>query len=83
MAQKFGNAMVDTILLVGGGVVGAGLALLFAPQSGKKSRVKIARFGKTVSRRGEKALRGFADDINDLAGSMGTMGNRVMKRVQW
>lgn len=81
MAHKFGNAMVDTLLMVGGGVVGAGLALLFAPQSGKKSRVKIAKFGKTVSRRGERALRGFADNMTEFADSMGSMGQRVMRRV--
>lgn len=81
MARKFGNAMVDTLLLVGGGVVGAGLALLFAPQSGKKSRVRIAKFSKTMSRRGEKALKGIADNVTDFADTMGTMGDRVMRRV--
>jgi gas vesicle protein len=73
--------MVDTLLMVGGGVVGAGIALLFAPYPGKKSRVKIARFGKTVSKRGERALRGFAGDLTDFADTVGDMGTRVMRRV--
>ncbi|MEK7307738.1 MAG: YtxH domain-containing protein, partial [Nitrospirota bacterium] len=31
-----------------GGIVGAGLALIFAPQSGKKTRKDISRFTRRV-----------------------------------
>jgi gas vesicle protein len=42
--------------LATGSVVGAGLALLFAPQSGKQTRRDIRYLGKTVRNRSEKAL---------------------------
>lgn len=61
MGRKVNNTMTEVLMLVGGGVVGAGLALLLAPKSGKRTRIEIARFGKTIGRNGEKALRGAAD----------------------
>ncbi len=61
MGRKVNNTMAEALMLVGGGVVGAGLALLLAPQSGRKTRNEIARFGKKINRNGEKALRDVAD----------------------
>lgn len=77
MARKASNTMTDALWLVGGSVVGAGLALLFAPCSGERSRKRIARFGKTMSRKGESALRSFNDGVSDFAGSMSSMGKRA------
>jgi gas vesicle protein len=42
--------------LATGSVVGAGLALLFAPQSGKQTRRDIRYFGKTVQRKSKRAV---------------------------
>lgn len=74
MAHKVGNTMADALMLVGGGVVGAGLALLFAPYSGTKSRKKLARFGKTVSNKSDRMMR----DITDFADTMGGKANKVL-----
>ncbi|RJQ50171.1 MAG: YtxH domain-containing protein [Nitrospiraceae bacterium] len=57
-----------------GGLVGAGLALLFAPQSGKKTRKDISRFTKNVA--------GDAKDlIEDATESVQEMVDRVSDKL--
>lgn len=71
MAHKVGNTMADALMLVGGGVVGAGLALLFAPYSGTKSRKKIARLGRSMSSKSERAIRNFTDGVSAIGAKAG------------
>ncbi|OGU07049.1 MAG: hypothetical protein A2075_19485 [Geobacteraceae bacterium GWC2_58_44] len=68
--------MTDVFMLVGGSVLGAGLALLFAPYSGAKSRKKMARFGKSMSNKSDKMMRsftGFADTVGGKASKVANM----------
>jgi gas vesicle protein len=65
MAYKVRKA--DALMLVGGSVVGAGLALLLAPYSGTKSRKKIVHLGKVVSKKSDRALRDFSDSVSGIA----------------
>jgi gas vesicle protein len=74
MARKVSSNMA---MLVGGSVVGAGLALLFAPWSGAKSRKKMTKFGRTMSKRSEYAMRSLSDGMSDFADSMNSMGRRA------
>jgi gas vesicle protein len=67
MTRKVSNTMVDALMLVGGSVVGAGLALMFAPQSGAKCRRDIARFGKTVGRKSDRLMRNINDSVSGFA----------------
>ena len=67
MARKINTSMTDALMLVGGGVVGAGLALLLAPQSGKKSRKEISRFSRSVSKKGDKVIRNISENMSDFA----------------
>jgi gas vesicle protein len=64
-------------LLLFGSVVGAGLALLYAPYSGVKNRKKMLHFGKVMSKRSDRALRNFNEMISDFGDTMGSMGKRV------
>lgn len=52
--------------LVIGAMVGAGLALLFAPHSGKKTRRDIARFAKKTSDRAEDLASNLMESLSDL-----------------
>ena len=67
MGRKLNTTMSDALFLVGGGVVGAGLALLLAPQSGKKSRREISRFSRSVSKQGDKVIRNISENMSDFA----------------
>lgn len=73
MAQKINNTMTDALMFVGGGVVGAGLALLLAPQSGKKSRKEMARFSRSMGKKGDKVIRNFTDNMSEFSEKVGGM----------
>jgi len=53
-------------LFVVGGLVGAGLALILAPQSGKKTRRDIVHLGKRAKLESEKIQLEMSHAINDL-----------------
>ena len=74
MAQKESSPMADALKLVGGGIVGAGLALLLAPQPGKKTRKDIVRYAKTVGGKTNEAVYEFAESIDDF---VDTVGNKA------
>ena len=57
MAFAFGIAL--------GMAVGAGVALLFAPQSGADARHTIARKGKRLGKRGRDAWDDLRDELSD------------------
>ena len=60
MADRDNSAMVGALMLVAGGIIGAGVALLFAPQSGQKTRKDITRYAKKVRRKAEGVVDDFA-----------------------
>ena len=74
MAAKNGNK--DTLLaLAVGAFIGAGVALLFAPQSGKKTR-------RDVRRLGEKALDKTQALQTEICNSIDDMADEVWNKVQ-
>lgn len=50
-----------------GAVIGAGVALLFAPQSGRRTRGKIRRTAEDLSEQAEEKMRHAADDAKRAA----------------
>jgi gas vesicle protein len=54
-----------------GGILGAGLALLFAPQSGKKTRKDISRFAGRVRDDVEDKAESIVEAIEDLTAKIG------------
>jgi gas vesicle protein len=62
-------------LFVVGGLVGAALALILAPQSGKKTRRDIVRLGRRARLESEKIQLEMSHAINDLV-------DDVSERVQ-
>lgn len=81
MERKMNDTMVDALLLIGGGVLGAGLALMFAPYSGRKSRAKMARIGKSIGKKGERMYHDVTDNINDFASDVASTYGTVRKSV--
>ena len=58
------------LMLVAGGIIGAGVALLFAPQSGKKTRRDISRFSRKVKDQAADVVEEFADNVHDMVDSV-------------
>ncbi|MEW5974253.1 MAG: YtxH domain-containing protein [Acidobacteriota bacterium] len=59
------------VSFVAGGVLGAGVALLFAPQSGKKTRRDIARVGEMGLNRCRSAQLEFKRTVERLVDNVG------------
>jgi gas vesicle protein len=59
------------LMLVAGGIIGAGLALLYAPQSGQRTRRDICRSAKRVKNRADETVEDLKDTISDLVESIG------------
>jgi len=48
-----------------GSMVGAGVALLFAPQTGDKTRKQIAKYGKKAGNRAQEFVGEIAESLDD------------------
>jgi gas vesicle protein len=66
MDEGNGRGMVGALLVLTGAILGAGAALLLAPQSGKQTRRDIARQVKKTRRKVEGAAGEFADSVSGL-----------------
>lgn len=66
MAENDKSAMVGALMLVAGGIIGAGVALLFAPQSGERTRRDIGRYVKRTRRRAGEMAEEFSDAVSDM-----------------
>ena len=69
---KGNEAAKSALWFVSGAAVGAGIALLLAPQSGRQTRRDIVRIGRIAGHKAEEmrlqmrhALMELADDISD------------------
>jgi gas vesicle protein len=74
--------LTDVMMLVGGGVVGAGLGLMFAPHSGAKSRKKMVRMGKMMSNKSDRMMRDLSDRVSDLADTMQNMSGKATRLMR-
>jgi len=48
-----------------GSMVGAGVALLFAPQTGTKTRKQLAKYGKQAGNRAQEFVGDIAESLDD------------------
>ncbi len=77
MDDRVDNVTTGALLLVAGAILGAGAALLVAPQSGRRTRRDIARFARKTGAKmedvaGEVAgsVAGMADAVEEMAGDL-------------
>lgn len=78
MARKTNCHVTDALFIIGAGMVGGGLGLLFAPRSGRRTRRDIARFARSVSTGTAKAVQDFADDVSGFADTMGHKASKLL-----
>ena len=71
MADDNNSAMVGALMLIAGGIIGAGAALLFAPQAGKRTRRDIVRYARKTRDKAEDVVDDFADTISSMVDVVG------------
>ena len=69
MAAEVVNRNTATALLAGA-LLGAGVALLFAPQSGRKTRRDIRQFAAKVGNKAEAVQLEFQHSIDNIIGDV-------------
>lgn len=61
-----------------GALIGAGIALLFAPRSGRETRAELSSGARRLKQAAEDTVRGVQDGVTDV---MGTVREQVTGRV--
>jgi gas vesicle protein len=68
------------LLIFAGGVIGAGLALLFAPQSGSRTRKDILRYSKKARNRADAVVDDLAANVSDLVETIGEKTDDLLEK---
>lgn len=74
------NAMVGGIMLVAGGLLGAAVALLYAPQSGRQTRRDISRYSRKMRREAENVVDEFAGNVHGMVETIGERAEDILDR---
>lgn len=72
------NTVMDAMMFAGGGLLGAGMALLFAPRSGRETRRDIARFARTTGEKADKIVHDFTGNVAEFTGLVGEKTSHML-----
>ena len=75
MDETNDGVVMGAMLVLAGAILGAGAALLFAPQSGRRTRRDISRYARKTG----KIVEGFAGEV---AGSVAGMADAVEEKAE-
>jgi len=86
MDERNDDVMTGALLVLVGAILGAGAALLFAPQSGRKTRKDLARHARKTSKMAESvagevvgSVAGMADAVEEMAEEFLEKGKDISK----
>jgi gas vesicle protein len=68
------------LFVLAGGVIGAGLALLFAPQSGTRTRKDILRYSKKARNRADEVVDELAANVSTLVETIGDKTDDLLEK---
>lgn len=71
MEDRDNKIAAAALLLVAGGIIGAGVALLFAPQAGDRTRRDLSRRAKKIKRQADDVVEDLSVSISDLVETIG------------
>ncbi|MEW6721059.1 MAG: YtxH domain-containing protein [Thermodesulfobacteriota bacterium] len=80
MGESDGKVMAGALLVLTGVVLGAGAALLLAPQSGEDTRRDISRSAKKARRMVEGAAEDFAETVSGMVDSIEESSEELLSR---
>ena len=80
MGENRKATTVGVLMLLAGGLIGAGLGILFAPQSGRRTRRQIGRYAKKVRNETEAIIRDSAQAVSDTVDDLGEKTSQLVDR---
>ena len=80
MEHKENGVALGTLLLAAGAILGAGVALLLAPQSGKDTRKNIVRYAKKARSGAEGVVEDFAESVSEMVDAVGDKAEDILVR---
>lgn len=69
-------------LVAGGAVIGAGIGLLFAPQTGAETRRDVGRYAKKVQLKATRLSRSVQSGVKEVMGRSKSLIQRDSPRAQ-
>ena len=70
MSTTNDQVKVGALMVMVGGIIGAGVALLFAPQSGKRTRRDITRLSCRMKEQATDVVDEFSDAVSEMVDSV-------------
>jgi gas vesicle protein len=80
MDDRNDNVMMGALLVVVGAILGAGAALLIAPQSGRQTRRDIARYARKTSRKVEGVAGEVAESVAGMADAVEEKAEELLQK---
>jgi gas vesicle protein len=80
MAKKNNSGTLGAVILVVGGIIGAGTALLLAPQSGQRTRRQLVRCSRRARNQAEEMVKDAADSVSDVIEDLGNRTSDLFER---
>lgn len=80
MEERDKKVAAAAVLMIAGGIIGAGLALLFAPQSGERTRRDIGRGARKLKVRADEAVEDISENISDLVDKISDKTDDVLEK---
>lgn len=80
MEERNNKVVGSALLIMSGGILGAGLALLWAPQSGRRTRRDISRCAGRIKNRADEAVEDLTCNIKDLVETIGERTDELVEK---
>jgi gas vesicle protein len=80
MEDRDQKIAVAALLILAGGIVGAGVALIFAPQSGQRTRKDIVRYARKTKNRADEAVDDLSATVSDLVDTIGDKTDDLLEK---
>lgn len=74
------RTVLAAAMLIAGGIIGAGVALLLAPQSGDRTRRQIGRIARKARSRAEEMAREASESVQDLVEDLSSKTSELIEQ---